>query len=186
MWTANVVVVAQLLSRVWLFVTAPLSMGFPRWEHWSGLPFPSSGTSSPPRDCNQAGRFFTIWAPREALVMWCLANIWSNYRLLKQPKKPCSQGERDTYKMVVCVGCFLWLLAKTRTWAGAVPPAGTDGWGNAFAKWCLCLWSELTKSYTWESYRGEKSNPLYLNSSRGWVPGPPKVTKICRCPSFLQ
>ena len=39
---------AQLLSRVWLFATlwtvahqAPLSMGFPSLEYWSGLPFPS-------------------------------------------------------------------------------------------------------------------------------------------------
>ena len=38
------------LSRVQLFVTlwtvayqAPLSMGFSRQEHWSGLPFPSPG-----------------------------------------------------------------------------------------------------------------------------------------------
>ena len=37
-------------SHVWLFVTpwtvacqAPLSMGFPRQEYWSGLPFPSPG-----------------------------------------------------------------------------------------------------------------------------------------------
>ena len=37
----------MLLSRVWLFVTlwavghqAPPSMGFPRQEYWSGLPFP--------------------------------------------------------------------------------------------------------------------------------------------------
>ena len=37
-------------SRVWLFATpwtvthqAPLSMGFSRQEHWSGLPFPSPG-----------------------------------------------------------------------------------------------------------------------------------------------
>ena len=29
---------------------APLSMGFPRQEYWSGLPFPSLGGSSPPRD----------------------------------------------------------------------------------------------------------------------------------------
>ena len=36
--------------RVWLFATlwtvacqAPLSMGFPRQEYWSGLPFPSPG-----------------------------------------------------------------------------------------------------------------------------------------------
>ena len=29
---------------------APLSMGLPRQECWSGLPFPSPGESSPPRD----------------------------------------------------------------------------------------------------------------------------------------
>ena len=41
---------AQLLSHVWLFATprtaarqAPLSMGFSRQEHWSGLPLPSPG-----------------------------------------------------------------------------------------------------------------------------------------------
>ena len=40
----------QLLSCVWLFVTpwtvacqAPLSLGFPRQEYWSGVPFPSPG-----------------------------------------------------------------------------------------------------------------------------------------------
>ena len=39
-----------MLSHVWLFMTPwtvacqiPLSMGFPRQEHWSGLPFPSPG-----------------------------------------------------------------------------------------------------------------------------------------------
>ena len=39
-----------VLSRVQLFVTpwtvaqqAPLSMGFPRQEYWSGLPLPSPG-----------------------------------------------------------------------------------------------------------------------------------------------
>ena len=39
-----------MLSRVWLFATpwtvvhqAPLSMGFPRKEYWSGLPFPPPG-----------------------------------------------------------------------------------------------------------------------------------------------
>ena len=41
-------VYAQLLSNIQLFVTpwtvahrAPLSMGFPRQEYWSGLPFPT-------------------------------------------------------------------------------------------------------------------------------------------------
>ena len=40
----------QSLSRVCLFATpwtvakqAPLSMGFPRQEYWSGLPYPSPG-----------------------------------------------------------------------------------------------------------------------------------------------
>ena len=44
------------LSRVWLFVTlwtvghqAPPSMGFPRQEYWSGLPFPSPGDLPDPR-----------------------------------------------------------------------------------------------------------------------------------------
>ena len=47
---AHVIVVVKLLIRVQLFATpwtvahkAPLSMGFPRQEHWSGLPFPSLG-----------------------------------------------------------------------------------------------------------------------------------------------
>ena len=44
------VCVLSCFSLVWLFVTpwtiahqAPLSMGFPRQEYWSGLPFPSPG-----------------------------------------------------------------------------------------------------------------------------------------------
>ena len=43
-------VCCAVLSRVWLFATpwtvarqAPLSLGFPRQEYWSGLPFPSPG-----------------------------------------------------------------------------------------------------------------------------------------------
>ena len=59
-----------MFSRVGLFVTpwivapqAPLSMGFPRQEYWSGLPFPSPGDlSNPgiePRSPALAGRFFT-------------------------------------------------------------------------------------------------------------------------------
>ena len=45
-------------------------MEFSRQEYWSGLPFPSPGGSSWPRDWTQvsciAGRFFTIWATKEA------------------------------------------------------------------------------------------------------------------------
>ena len=64
------------LSRVQLFVTPwtvgyqdPLSMGFSRQEYWSGLPFPSPGEYSWPRDqtwvSHIVGRRFTIWATRE-------------------------------------------------------------------------------------------------------------------------
>ena len=73
---------AQSLSCVWLFVTpwtivcrVSLSVEFPRQEYWSGLPFPSPGdlpdsgikSVSP----ELAGRFFTVWATREApLKLW--------------------------------------------------------------------------------------------------------------------
>ena len=50
-------VVVELPSRGWLFVNpwtvahqAPLSTGFPRQGYCSGLPFPSPGASSQPRD----------------------------------------------------------------------------------------------------------------------------------------
>ena len=65
--------VCAMLSHVRLFATpgtvahqAPLSMGFPRQEYWSGLPFPSR-ESSWPKDWTWvsciAGRFFTVWVP---------------------------------------------------------------------------------------------------------------------------
>ena len=67
----------MLISCVWLFESprtvahqAPLSMESSKQEYWNGLPFPSPGESSWPRDRTQvshiAGRFFTIWATREA------------------------------------------------------------------------------------------------------------------------
>ena len=68
-----VVDAVYLLSRVWLFRNpmdcsqAPLFMGFPRQEFWSGLPFPF------PRDLPDPGirsvslaRFLDHWATREA------------------------------------------------------------------------------------------------------------------------
>ena len=65
-------------SRVRLFVTlstvdrqAPLSMGFPRQEYWSGLPFPSPGElpdpGIKPTTPALAGRFFTTEPPGKPL-----------------------------------------------------------------------------------------------------------------------
>ena len=69
-------------------------MGFSRQEYWSGLPCPSPGGSSWPRDqtgiSHIAGGFFTIWATREVpRYIWysfkkhaCLlkhANNWDKF-----------------------------------------------------------------------------------------------------------
>ena len=52
---------------------APLSMGFPRWVYWSGLPFPPPGDlptpgiePESPVSPALAGRFFYHWA-----TQWC-------------------------------------------------------------------------------------------------------------------
>ena len=76
-WVILKVNVKALVAQSCLFVTpktaahqAPLSMGFSRQEYWSGLPCPPPGGSSWPRDrtliSRIIGRFFTVWATREA------------------------------------------------------------------------------------------------------------------------
>ena len=73
------VVVVSLLSHVQLFVTAStvayqalLSMGFPRQEYWSGLPFPSPRDLPDPgteaTSSTLTGKFFTINLPGKVLV----------------------------------------------------------------------------------------------------------------------
>ena len=48
---------------------APLSMGFPRKEHWTGLPFPPPGDhlhpGIKPESLTLAGGFFTSEPPRK-------------------------------------------------------------------------------------------------------------------------
>ena len=69
-------VVVWSSSCVWLFATlctiahqAPLSLGFSRWEYWSGVVMSSSRGSSWPRDYTRvsciAGGFFTTEPPRK-------------------------------------------------------------------------------------------------------------------------
>ena len=66
------VAVDQSLSHVHLFVTtwtiarqAPLSVGFPRLEYWSGLPFPSPGDLPDPGIEPSSPAFFTTELPRK-------------------------------------------------------------------------------------------------------------------------
>ena len=69
-WKDICIYMLLLFSHVWLFVTpwtvalqAPLSMGFPRQEYWSGLPFSSPGhlphPGIKPASPELAGRFAT-------------------------------------------------------------------------------------------------------------------------------
>ena len=73
-----------LLSSVWLFPTswtvahqAPLSMGFPRQEYWSGFPFlppgdlPNAGIeSTSPAFPVLAGRFFATLEAQALIYSW--------------------------------------------------------------------------------------------------------------------
>ena len=74
-----VFVVVQSLSHVQLFATpwtiacqAPLSVGFPRQEYWSGLPFPSPGDLPDPGveyvSPTLAGGFYTTESPAEPIL----------------------------------------------------------------------------------------------------------------------
>ena len=78
------VVVVKSLSHVQIFVTPwtvfhqfPLSMGFPRQEYWSGLPFPSPGDLPNPgiRPASPAlaDRFFTTELPGKPRYMDVIA-----------------------------------------------------------------------------------------------------------------
>ena len=76
---------AQLLSHVQLFATswtvahqAPLSMGLPQQEYWSGLPFPPPGESSQPRDQTPViyGSCIGRWVPYYRATSEAL---WADY-----------------------------------------------------------------------------------------------------------
>ena len=81
---------AQLLSRVQLFETpwtvahqAPLSMGFPRQEYWSGLPCP------PPGDLPNPG----IYSAFPAMV--------DGFLTTEPPEKPHLIGLRTKIEIMV-------------------------------------------------------------------------------------
>ena len=96
----------QSLSHVWLCVAhqAPLSMDFSRQEYQNRYPIPFTRGYSQPRDQTQvfclAGRFFTIWATREAReydLIWT-QNICGS--LQTREKRPCTDGAAETGVML--------------------------------------------------------------------------------------
>ena len=85
---------------------APLSMGFPRWEHWSGLPFPSledlPNPGIEPMSPALTGGFFTTESPGKPEVIGCLIKLASadhcssshllvEWRRLWEPRRISSQ-----------------------------------------------------------------------------------------------
>ena len=92
----------------------PLSMGFPREESWSALPFPSPGdipnsgielVSPAVQAVCTTGGFFTDWYTREALNKLCCAvpSHFSHVQLFKPPQAvahqapPCTGFSRQEY-----------------------------------------------------------------------------------------
>ena len=61
---------------------APLSMGFPKQEYWSGLPFPSPGDlpnpGIEPVSPGLAGRFFTYSITGEAIII--VPGKWDQFK----------------------------------------------------------------------------------------------------------
>ena len=89
--TGNLIVCVCVLSSVWFFATTwtvacqtPLSMGFPRQEHWSGVLFPTPGAhpnpGMEPACPSSAGAFFTTEPPGKR--RWVSFNSGSHWFLL--------------------------------------------------------------------------------------------------------
>ena len=85
---------AGSLSQVRLFATpwtvahqAPLSLGFPRQEEWSGLPVPSPGdlpdSGIKPTSLGLAGGFFTGEPPGKPN----LSIVWKNWKTIEKATK---------------------------------------------------------------------------------------------------
>ena len=77
----------SFVTSLIVILEAPLSMGFPRKEHWSGLPFPPPGdlpnSGIKPVSPELVGRFYNIPPSHKGRL---LRNI-NNIHFLKKKKK---------------------------------------------------------------------------------------------------
>ena len=82
---------------------APLSMGFPRQEYWSGLPFPSPGDLPHPgiklRSPSLASRFFTTTPPGKPFNFLPLIkfSLSANCTPTLQPTQTCIHTHTYTH-----------------------------------------------------------------------------------------
>ena len=125
---------AQLLSRVWLFVTpwtvavqAPLSTGFSRQEYWSGFVISFSRGSSWPRD--QTHISYASCSGRWVLYLWSYLGfpIWS-----------CGHSYKD---LVQTIGRQFSTLMTCLKWAPGQEPTPTKGSASSSfpPSSCLCV-----------------------------------------------
>ena len=100
---------------------ASLSMGFPRQEYWSGLPFPSPGDLPNPGIESAylalAGRFFTYEPPEKPswlileFTLWSIQfyPFWQMYNIMD----PSFQNHREKFHCSKNPWCFLLPLTPT-------------------------------------------------------------------------
>ena len=97
----------------------PLSMGFPRQEHWSGLPFLSLGDlpvpGIEPASPALAGRFFTTEPPGKplAVLQWS-SNAWMNHAVndkVNQGWRSSKQGLLQQQGRRRC----MWTITRKRS-----------------------------------------------------------------------
>ena len=114
---------------------APLSMGFPRQEYWSGWPLPSPGDLPDPGIGSPAlaGGFFTTRSPRvsvshclESLTLQTLPRAFlpSHYHLPSNLPLPCISDYH------LANSSDLTSLSPSPPWVSATPippPAGVQG-----------------------------------------------------------
>ena len=102
-------------SRVRLFATpwtvayeAPLSMGFPRQEYWSGLPFP------PPGDLPESGlkprspALLAYYLLSDVGLLHCRQILYHLSHQGKCKKRCVKYHERRKYKVFLREGVYFW------------------------------------------------------------------------------
>ena len=125
--------VLSCLSRVGHFATpwtvalrAPLSMGFPRQEYWSGLPFPSLGESSQSRDWPVL--LHSRWIFYRSLLSFHKREDWSPRQVRDCQDCHITAGPSGTGPRQG--GCLLLVLRKPSCSYSGPPPQ---------SHWCLAL-----------------------------------------------
>ena len=120
-------------SRVWLFATlwttalqAPLSMGFSRWEYWSGLPCPPPGNLPNPgikpaslMSPALAGRFFNTSATWEAHRLYG-PKVLPGESQGQEPGGPPSMGVTQSQTRLT------WLSSSSKVFIYYLSPATSN------------------------------------------------------------